>query len=88
MPLDDVSLPDEKNPSELIALDDTLNRLRERDERSMQVVECRFFGGYTIQETADVLDVSRLTVKRDWRAARAWLNRELTSPSNGNSDAA
>jgi DNA-directed RNA polymerase specialized sigma24 family protein len=40
-------------------------------------VECRFFGGYTIAETADVLDVSRSTVKRDWRAARAWLNRAL-----------
>jgi len=79
VPLDEMTLPQEKDPTELIALNDALDRLAQRDERSAKVVECRFFGGYTIQETADVLDVSRSTVKRDWRAARAWLNRELES---------
>lgn len=82
VPLEEVTLPREKNPMELITIDDALDRLAQRDERSAKVVECRFFGGYTIQETADVLDVSRSTVKRDWRAAQAWLNRELESPSD------
>jgi RNA polymerase sigma factor (TIGR02999 family) len=75
--LDGVTLPHDTKMEELIALDDALDRLAARDERSAKVVECRFFGGYTIAETADVLDVSRSTVKRDWRAARAWLNRAL-----------
>lgn len=86
VPLDNVTLTQEKGPAELIALDDALDRLAQRDERSAKVVECRFFGGYTIQETADVLDVSRSTIKRDWRAARAWLNREM-QPSSDSSDA-
>ena len=77
VPLEQVTLPRETKTEELIALDDALGRLAERDERAAKVVECRFFGGYTIEETADVLDVSRSTVKRDWRAARAWLNRAL-----------
>lgn len=79
VPLDRVTLRHEQGPADLIALDDALDRLGQRDERVAKVVECRFFGGYTIQETADVLDISRSTVKRDWRAARAWLNRELES---------
>jgi RNA polymerase sigma factor (TIGR02999 family) len=77
VPLHKVTLPRETKTEELIALDDALGRLAEQDERAAKVVECRFFGGYTIAETADVLDVSRSTVKRDWRAAQAWLNREL-----------
>lgn len=77
LPLDEVTLPRDTKTEELISIDDALTRLADRDERAAQVVECRFFGGYTIAETADVLDVSRSTVKRDWRAARAWLNREL-----------
>lgn len=85
VPLDRVTLPRESSPDELIAIDDALDRLAERDDRAAQVVECRFFGGYTIAETADVLDVSRSTVKRDWRAARAWLNRALQSPSDDSS---
>jgi RNA polymerase sigma factor (TIGR02999 family) len=77
LPLGEVTLPHDAKTEELIALNDALGRLAERDERAAKVVECRFFGGYTIAETADVLGVSRSTVKRDWRAARAWLNREL-----------
>jgi RNA polymerase sigma factor (TIGR02999 family) len=85
VPIDQVTLPRETKTEQLIALDDALGRLAERDERAAKVVECRFFGGYTIEETADVLDVSRSTVKRDWRAAQAWLNRELggTDASEG-----
>ena len=62
---------------ELIALDEALTRLAGFDERLAQVVEYRFFGGLTIEETAAVLDVSTMTVKRDWNKAKAWLYREL-----------
>ena len=62
---------------ELIALDDALTRLASFDERMAKVVEYRFFGGLTIEETASVLDVSTMTVKRDWKKAKAWLYREL-----------
>jgi RNA polymerase sigma factor (TIGR02999 family) len=86
VPLDEVTLPQDKGSAELIALDDALDRLAQRDERTARVVECRFFGGYTIEETADVLDVSRATVKRDWRAAQAWLNRAL-DPSSADDEA-
>ncbi len=66
-----------ESPEELLVVDDALDRLAAEDERMAQVVECRFFGDFTLQETADVLGVSRATVIRDWRTARAWLNREL-----------
>jgi RNA polymerase sigma factor (TIGR02999 family) len=61
----------------LVALDEAIDRLADRQPRQRDVVECRFFGGMTIRETADVLDVSTATVKRDWRAARAWLYKEV-----------
>ena len=86
VPLDRITLRQETGPADLIALDDALERLGDRDERMAKVVECRFFGGYTIRETADVLDISRSTVKRDWRAARAWLNRELGPASSDAED--
>ncbi len=66
-----------ENPVDILAVDDALERLAEQDERMAKVVECRLFGGYTLQETADALGVSRSTVIRDWRTARAWLNREF-----------
>ncbi len=62
---------------ELLALDEALTRLAGFDERLAQVVEYRFFGGLTIEETAALLDVSTMTVKRDWNKAKAWLYREL-----------
>ena len=64
--------------ADLVALDDALNALAKIDPRKVQVVEMRFFGGLSVEETATVLKVSAVTVKRDWRAARAWLYRELT----------
>ena len=64
---------------DMVALDDALNALARVDPRKVQVVEMRFFGGLSVEETAEVLKVSTITVKRDWRAARAWLYRELTS---------
>ena len=62
---------------ELLALDEALTRLSALDERLAQVVEYRFFGGLTIEETASVLEISTMTVKRDWNKAKAWLYREL-----------
>ena len=62
---------------ELVSLDEALARLQAIDERQARVVECRFFGGMSVEETADALNVSPATVKRDWAIARAWLNREL-----------
>lgn len=68
-----------EEPSEaLVALDHALRRLEEVDPRQSRVVECRFFGGLTIEETAATLDISPRTVKRDWQVAQAWLHREIT----------
>src|SRR6202795_5199547 len=64
--------------TDLVALDSAMNALARIDPRKVQVVEMRFFGGLNVEETAEVLKVSPVTVKRDWRAARAWLYRELT----------
>jgi RNA polymerase sigma-70 factor (ECF subfamily) len=69
---------DEDQSAELVGLDDALNALARIDPRKVQVVEMRFFGGLSVEETAQVLRVSPITVKRDWRAARAWLFREMT----------
>ena len=62
---------------DLIALDDALRELSKLDPQQGRVVELRFFGGLSIEETAHVLTVSPATVKRDWRTARAWLHREM-----------
>jgi RNA polymerase sigma factor (TIGR02999 family) len=64
---------------DVLALDQALQRLAQLDERKSQVVECRFFGGMSVQETAEVLNVSQETVLRDWRLARVWLFRTLGS---------
>ncbi len=63
--------------TELLDLDDALDRLAALDERQARIVECRFYGGMSIDETAEALAVSPATVKREWALARAWLNREL-----------
>ena len=64
---------------ELIALDDALNTLAKVDPRRAQIVELRFFGGLSVEETAEVVKVSVDTVMRDWKLARAWLLTELSS---------
>jgi RNA polymerase sigma factor (TIGR02999 family) len=61
----------------LLALDDALRRLEREDPRRSRVVECRFFGGMTVEETAAALGTSPRTVKRDWAVAQAWLHREI-----------
>jgi RNA polymerase sigma factor (TIGR02999 family) len=75
--LDDVQELPEANERGLVALSDALNGLATFDSRMSQVVELRFFGGLTVEETADVLNVSPETVMRDWKTAKAWLLREL-----------
>jgi RNA polymerase sigma-70 factor, ECF subfamily len=64
-------------PHELVALDDALRELAGRDPRKAQIVELRFFGGLTLEEIADVLEVAPTTVSREWSKARAWLRREV-----------
>jgi RNA polymerase sigma factor (sigma-70 family) len=61
-----------------VALDDALTALAELAPRKAEVVELRFFGGLTVDETAEVLHVSAITVMREWKTAKAWLYRELT----------
>ena len=73
VPLDDGLLISEPKAVELLALDDALTRLAVAHPRKSQVVEMRFFGGLSFEETAEALGVSRLTVIRDWTFARAWL---------------
>jgi len=63
---------------DLVALDDAMSTLARLDPRKVQVVEMRFFGGLSVEETAEVLKVSSVTVMRDWSTAKAWLYRELT----------
>src|SRR6266699_1504586 len=66
----------------LVALDDAMNALARRDPRKVRVVEMRFFGGLSVEETAEVLKVSPVTVRRDWNSAKIWLYRELSGPSS------
>lgn len=70
--------PGQAQPVEtLVAIDTALHRLEQIDARLSQVVECRYFGGMSVEEAAEALQVSPATIKRDWSVARAWLNREL-----------
>jgi RNA polymerase sigma-70 factor (ECF subfamily) len=75
--LDEARLKADEPPLDLVALDLALERLTARDAQQGRVVELRFFGGLTIEETAEVLGISAATVKREWAMARAWLRREL-----------
>jgi RNA polymerase sigma factor (TIGR02999 family) len=67
---------------DFVALDEALNALGRVDPRKVQVVEMRFFGGLSVDETAAVLEVSPVTVRRDWNSAKIWLYRELTGRTN------
>jgi len=73
-------MPAEKD-RELIALNDALIRLEELDARKSKVVELRYFGGLSVEETAEVLNVAPITVMRDWQFAKAWLAREMQNGS-------
>jgi RNA polymerase sigma-70 factor, ECF subfamily len=84
--LNETSIPAPERGEDLVALDEVLQRLAELDPRRSQVVELRFFGGLSVEETAEVLKVSRHTVMRDWTLARTWLLRELRQlPSSATS---
>jgi RNA polymerase sigma-70 factor (ECF subfamily) len=74
---DDLVLSHEQEPS-LIALDEALERLAAVDPRKARVVELRFFGGLSVEESAEALNVSEVTVRRDWQFAKTWLLRELS----------
>ena len=74
---DQFPAPGTDRPAEVCALDDALSSLARLDPRRAQVIELRFFGGLSVDETAEALGVSPQTVMRDWRLARAWLTREL-----------
>ncbi|MEZ4415338.1 MAG: sigma-70 family RNA polymerase sigma factor [Gemmatimonadota bacterium] len=76
--IDGVSVAVSDEVEDVLALDEALSRLGEVSERQCRVVECRFFGGMSMEETAEALGISPATVKRDWAVARAWLNRELS----------
>ncbi|HEY6328887.1 MAG TPA: sigma-70 family RNA polymerase sigma factor [Blastocatellia bacterium] len=68
----------------LIELDDALNELAALRPRHAKIVELRFFGGLTLQETAEVMEISQSTVEREWQFAKAWLKREITGNRTGN----
>jgi RNA polymerase sigma factor (TIGR02999 family) len=76
--LDKTAVVSKDRCREFLALDEALNRLAEIDQRKSRVVELRFFGGLSVEETAVVVGVSPITVMRDWEFARSWLERELS----------
>lgn len=81
--LDEAPEVAEARTTDLVALDDAMDALARLDPRKVQVVEMRFFGGLSVEETAEVLKVSPVTVMRDWSTARAWLHRELNAGAAG-----
>jgi RNA polymerase sigma factor (TIGR02999 family) len=76
--LDEALCSPQRRDIDLVALDDALNSLAKLDQRQSRLVELRFFGGLSIEETSEVLGVSTPTVNRDWASARAWLFREIS----------
>jgi RNA polymerase sigma factor (TIGR02999 family) len=80
--LDDVAIVAGDRETDLVLLDEAMNTLAKFDARKAQVVEMRFFGGLSVEETAEVLNVSSITVMRDWSTAKAWLYRELAGETN------
>jgi RNA polymerase sigma-70 factor (ECF subfamily) len=83
--LDEAAAVTEARAAELLAVDEALEKLTAMDARKGSIVELRFFGGLSLEETAEVLGISSPTVQREWRAAKAWLRRTI---SKGESDAA
>src|ERR1700726_2353473 len=81
--LDEAAVVGGGRAADLVALDDAMNALARLDRRKVQVVEMRFFGGLSVEETAEVLSVSPATVRREWSTAKVWLYREL---AGGTSD--
>jgi RNA polymerase sigma factor (TIGR02999 family) len=80
VPLDGIDVPASEPAADLLEVDAAIERLAEEDPRKARVVELRFFGGLSVEETAEALGVSARTVHTDWAFARAWLYRTLTAP--------
>jgi RNA polymerase sigma factor (TIGR02999 family) len=74
---DSILIATQTKDLELLALDDALRRLAEMDEQQARIVELRYFGGLTIEETSEVMGIAPATIKRDWKLTKAWLYREL-----------
>ena len=81
--LDDAAMVADEPEIDLIALDDAMDRLARLEPRLVRTVELRYFGGLSVEETAEVLEVGTATVKRDWAFARAWLRKELEAADAG-----
>ena len=81
--LSEVSITGEENPEDLLALDDAIQRLEQQDPRAAEIVRLRFFAGLSVEETADALELSPRTVKREWAVARAWLFDRLRDDRTG-----
>ena len=79
VPLDEALIVGDSQTADIVALDDALNELGKLDERKCRIVELRFFGGLSVEETAEVLKISGVTVMREWNKAKAWLYRELSN---------
>jgi len=79
VPLDAAGASGDTGDVRLVALDEALNTLAARDARKGRIVELKFFGGLTMKEIAEVLQLSLATIENDWRLARAWLYREISS---------
>jgi len=75
--LEDAAMMSQQRAAELVALDEALDELAKLDPRKSRVVELRYFGGLSLEETAEVLEISMMTVRRDWRAAKAWLYKAV-----------
>ena len=79
LPLDEaMAVANDEKSVDLVALDEALTRLEAIDKQQSRVVELRYFSGLTLEDTADILNISRATTARDWAMAKAWLHRELT----------
>jgi RNA polymerase sigma factor (sigma-70 family) len=78
VPIEEAEMLADDRVEQVLELHDALLELEKRNERHARIVECRFFAGMTIEETAVALGLSPATVKRDWQLLRAWLRRELS----------
>jgi RNA polymerase sigma factor (TIGR02999 family) len=78
VPLEDASAVASENPEGLLEVDRALEQLAARDPRQARIIELRFFGGLSVEETAEALGVNARTIDRDWKAARDWLRRHLS----------
>jgi RNA polymerase sigma factor (TIGR02999 family) len=81
--IDETMVVSEQRAAEIIAIDEALKRLAALDPQKSRIVELRYFGGLSVEETAEVVGAAPITVKREWARARAWLHRELAPETTG-----